>query len=154
MKWISKDIPSKIKMILHGISSCYLFELSDKYFQISYPIDISITNMYQGYPWEIFILFCHGQPWEPCCPFRPGSARPSSLRCAAPQSHPPTDPPDEVCPAQTATALPPPLPLPLSTPHPFEIFVRPISIPGSARPCCAGHPRAAPRARYISCVCF
>ena len=40
MTWISK-----IKMFVHGISSCYLFELSDKYFQMSYPIDISITNI-------------------------------------------------------------------------------------------------------------
>ena len=40
MTWISK-----INMFVHGISSSYLFELSDKYFKMSYPIDISITNI-------------------------------------------------------------------------------------------------------------
>ena len=40
MTWISK-----IKMFVHGISSCYLFELSGKYFEMSYPMDISITNI-------------------------------------------------------------------------------------------------------------
>ena len=42
--------------------------------------------------------------------FGPGSPLPSlqhplTLLCAAPQSQPPTGPPDAVCPAQTATAI-------------------------------------------------
>ena len=36
---------SKIKMFVHGISSNYLFELLDKYFEMSYPMNISITNI-------------------------------------------------------------------------------------------------------------
>ena len=32
-------------MFVHGISVAYLFEFSDKYFEISYPMDISITNI-------------------------------------------------------------------------------------------------------------
>ena len=43
---------SKIKWFVHGISSCYLFELSDKYFKMFYPMDISITN--------IIKMFVHG----------------------------------------------------------------------------------------------
>ena len=43
MTWISK-----IKMFGHGISSCYLFELSDKYFEMSYPMDTSITKIVSG----------------------------------------------------------------------------------------------------------
>ena len=35
---------SESKMFEHGISSSYLFELSDKYFEITYPVDISISN--------------------------------------------------------------------------------------------------------------
>ena len=42
-------IESKIKMFVHPsrISFSYLFasELSDKYFEMSYPMDISITNI-------------------------------------------------------------------------------------------------------------
>ena len=43
---------SKIKMFGHGIFSCYLFELSDKYVEMSYPMDISITI--------IIKMFVHG----------------------------------------------------------------------------------------------
>ena len=41
-------------LFVHGISSSYLFELSesDKYFEMSYPMDISITN--------IIKMFVHG----------------------------------------------------------------------------------------------
>ena len=32
-------------MFVYGISSSYLFELSKKHFEMSYPLDISITNI-------------------------------------------------------------------------------------------------------------
>ena len=37
---------SKIKIFVHGIFFSYLFELSDKYFEMSCPMDISTTNIY------------------------------------------------------------------------------------------------------------
>ena len=40
MTWISK-----IKMFVHGISSSYLFVTFRQYFEMSYPMDISITNI-------------------------------------------------------------------------------------------------------------
>ena len=104
-------------------------------------------------------------PWEPCGSFGPGLPRPSSphpspLRCAAPQSQPPQDRPGPPRPARIArpnchsiASPPPPASTSLNTsfycffspppatslypsrPPPFGIFVRPINIPGNARPC-------------------
>ena len=37
---------SKINIFLHGISSSYSFKLSDKYFQMSHPMDMSVTNIF------------------------------------------------------------------------------------------------------------
>ena len=151
-------------MFVHKISFPYHFELSDKYFEMSYPMDIPITNICIR---DILGISSFQSATGPCClgslarlPLRFGLPLPSLLHsspllCAAPQSQPLTGPPERVCPAQTATAsLSPPsfrVPLPLSTPPsirlplppstplppppPIAIFVRSINIPGTAWTC-------------------
>ena len=98
--------------VVHHIFFSYIFRLSSKYFEMYYPMDISITNIVSGYPWDIFIPFSHEPlpPWEPCGSFGPGLPRPSLLHpspllCSTPQSPPHSGP-------QTRFALPK-LPQPL-----------------------------------------
>ena len=102
--YASRTWISKIKMFLHGKSLCYFFELTDKYFEMSYPMDISLTNICIGDILGISSfhpggLSRHGRlpPWEPCGSFgpwlpRPYLLHPSLLQCAAAQSQPPTGP--------------------------------------------------------------
>ena len=55
MTWISKT-----KMFVRSISTSYLFKLSDKYFEMSYPMDITnINKMFvkMVYPCPIFLNF-------------------------------------------------------------------------------------------------
>ena len=60
MTWISK-----INMFVYVISSSYLFDLSDKYFKMSYPMDISITNIIKMFVHgiSVFYLFEHSDKY-------------------------------------------------------------------------------------------
>ena len=169
-------------MFVRGISFSYLFELSDNYLEMSYPMDISLRDILQV-AGDIFIIKFHsagatgpcrlGSLAAPSDPGCPGLLRRTLHHCDAPllsRSHRRTGPgpPDQRgLPAQTATALllPPPLPLPLSTPPsivfspllPLPLFTPPApprseyssgqsifrAMLGRAR---ARHPSAAPRA--------
>ena len=92
---IDISITNIIKMFVHGISVSYLFELSDKYFEMSYPMDISITNIVSGISLGIssfnFATAFFAASFTTVMPRSSVAATDS--------------PPDEVCPAQTSTAI-------------------------------------------------